>query len=167
MLKKYFLNLYSDISYDAHYCCSKCHSPLNSRSTPCCYGCDPAQFLIVSVEAQLKRKLQGRFLFDYCIQLSLSHIVKTDPTLWSHLQKRFQKEEKDIFQDVSDGFEYLRHKCFLSEPAHVLNMDGVNLFHSCSISLWPIWLAITELPARIRYIRICACTCICNVQKAH
>ena len=38
---------------------------------------------------------------------------------------------------------------FLSQPANVsllLNTDGVSLFHSSTVTLWPIRLAINELP---------------------
>ena len=52
-----------------------------------------------------------------------------------------------LYRDVTDGWEYLKHKRFLPEPANVsflLNTDGVSLFQSSNISLWPIWLAGTS-----------------------
>ena len=62
-MKKLFLTLYEDISYDTHYCCSGCHSPFSDRDATCPNGCDsaPAEFLTISVGAQLKRKLERKF----------------------------------------------------------------------------------------------------------
>ena len=69
-----------------------------------------------------------------------------DPTIWSHLQSRFESSD---FRDVLDGKEHE----FLSEPGNVsllLNTDGVSMFKSSNISIWPIWLVINELPPHIR-----------------
>ena len=72
--KKTFLSLYEDISFNSHYCCSSCHSPFDSRDSDCCNGCDmgSVEFLTISVEAQLRRKLQGRkftCVLLYCMLL--------------------------------------------------------------------------------------------------
>lgn len=60
--KKAFLELYEDISFTSHYCCSYCHSPYVARDSDCCNGCDAGsvEFMTISVEAQLKRKFQGK-----------------------------------------------------------------------------------------------------------
>ena len=77
-----------------------------------------------------------------------------DPTFWGHLQRRFELEkDSESLQDVSDGWEYLKHAEFLTERGNVsflVNTDGVSLFRSSNISLWPIWLAVNELPPHIR-----------------
>ena len=52
-----------------------------------------------------------------------------------------------------DGMEYHRHKEFLQEPGNIsfiLNTDGVSTFKSSTITLWPIWLVINELPPEVR-----------------
>ena len=59
--------------------------------------------------------------------------------------------------DVYDGREYCQHKDFLSKPENVsflLNTDGVSMFRSSTVSLWPLWLVINELPPSVRF----ACT---------
>ena len=84
-----------------------------------------------------------------CYQL----IQFADPSIWSELQSRFRREESPDLRDVLDGREYRKHEDFLSEPGNVsllLNTDGVNLFKSSTISLWPIWLVINELPPHVR-----------------
>ena len=53
-----------------------------------------------------------------------------------------------------DGKEYCKHKEFTSGRGNVsllLNTDGVQLFHSSTTSLWPIWISINELPPNVRY----------------
>lgn len=59
--KKFFLDLYEDISFDRHYCCCNCHSPFEDCHSLCPNGCSDgaAEFLTVSVEAQLRRKMQS------------------------------------------------------------------------------------------------------------
>ena len=67
--------------------------------------------------------------------------MAVDPTIWSHLQSRFEREEHSNIDDVVDGTEYQKHAHFLSEPGNVsllLNTDGVSLFKSPNISLCPI-----------------------------
>lgn len=60
-IRKFFLNLYEDISFTKHYCCSVCHCPFDNAGDDCRNGCGSSttEFLAVSVEAQLKRKLEG------------------------------------------------------------------------------------------------------------
>ena len=61
-LKKIFLNLYEDISFTTHYCCSTCHSPFDDHHSACRNGCTSgaSEFLTTSDEAQLNRKLQSK-----------------------------------------------------------------------------------------------------------
>ena len=60
-LKKYFLNLFSDIKYTTCYCCSYCHQLLKSENDLCPNRCEcgTQDFLFIPVEAQLKRKMEG------------------------------------------------------------------------------------------------------------
>lgn len=61
-LRKFFQDTYGDISFNNHYCCSKCHTPLPDPKASCTNGCDKSsalQFLTVPVETQLIRKLEG------------------------------------------------------------------------------------------------------------
>lgn len=77
----------------------------------------------------------------------------SDPTFWSYLRQRFEHDDTDSLRDVTDGWEYMHHREFLSKQEHVsllLNTDGVSLFRSSTVSLWPIWLAVNELPSHTR-----------------
>ncbi len=82
-------------------------------------------------------------------------VLLTDPAFWIHLERRFEREQDPgTMHDVLDGKEYMKHKDFLSKRGNVsltLNTDGVALFKSSNISLWPIWVTINELPPHVRF----------------
>ena len=63
-LKKHFLHLYQDITYTTHFCCSSCHAVLSTLQSSCPNNCEAEamEFLSISVEAQLKRRLEGMLL---------------------------------------------------------------------------------------------------------
>ena len=61
-VKKFFLELYGDITFKLCYCCSCCHSLLEDSETTCCNSCDGAgvvEFLSIPISNQLKRRLEG------------------------------------------------------------------------------------------------------------
>lgn len=81
--------------------------------------------------------------------------------VWTGVWANIQKCKQDIrrrmdrgdtaIQDITDGTAY-RSMCeegqFLSSSTNlsaVMNTDGVNLFSSSKVQLWPIFLAINEL----------------------
>ena len=78
--------------------------------------------------------------------------VHTDADTWSDLKERSKiPPHSGTIRDVYDGEMYRKLSTFLSQPANVsllLNTDGVSLFHSSTVSLWPIWLIVNELPSR-------------------
>ena len=63
---------------------------------------------------------------------------------------RFEKEAlSGCVCDVFDGEEYKKHQDFLGQPGNVsllLNTDGIKMFNSSTVDLWPIWLVVNELP---------------------
>ena len=61
-LKKHFLHLYRDITYTTHFCCSSCHASLSTLESPCPNDCEDEamEFLSISVESQLKRRLESK-----------------------------------------------------------------------------------------------------------
>ena len=80
------------------------------------------------------------------------YVVYTDADAWSDLKERSKiPPYSGTIRDVYDGEMYRKLSTFLSQPANVsllLNTDGVSLFHSSTVSLWPIWLIVNELPSR-------------------
>ena len=91
----------------------------------------------------------------FVLEISYCNIYYAiDPTIWGHLKKRLEcAEDTSELCDVYSGKEYRKHKDFLSKPEHIsllLNTDGVCVFHSSTVSLWPLWLVINELPPSVR-----------------
>lgn len=64
-----------------------------------------------------------------------------------------------ILSDITDGRAYrelLSEGQFLSEPNNitvVMNTDGVNLYSSSKVELWPIFLALNEMSPATRFAR--------------
>ena len=59
-----------------------------------------------------------------------------------------------VIRDVYDGTEYRKHSAFLSKPENIsllLNTDGVAIFRSSSVSIWPVWVMVNELPRSVMY----------------
>lgn len=76
-LKNFFFQLYDDISFTSHYCCSGCQSTVKDASSKCSNGCgkEAIEFLAVSVEPQLKRRFAGNII------IIISVVVIIDFTL--------------------------------------------------------------------------------------
>ena len=86
---------------------------------------------------------------------SYSFLFLPDPRTWSALQKRFQRKHTDGIADIYDGEGYKGFSEFLMHPAHVsllVNTDGVALYRSSSVSVWPVWAVVNELPPTLRYV---------------
>lgn len=74
-----------------------------------------------------------------------------DRETWVGLQQRLLNPTYDgVIRDVYDGESYRKHfPGFLSKPTNVsllLNTDGVAIFSSSKVSIWPVWIQINELP---------------------
>lgn len=69
---------------------------------------------------------------------------------------RFDRDSDGDIHDIYDGSEYKKHvhRGFLSSVSNVsllMNTDGVQVFSSSKREVWPIWLAINELPPNLRF----------------
>ena len=74
-LRKYFLDMYGNIGFSRCYCCATCHSSIPAKGAVCGNGCAdsvPFEFLVLSLESQLKRKLEGECNF---MQYSKKHVL--------------------------------------------------------------------------------------------
>lgn len=83
----------------------------------------------------------------------LSLLIPTDPYTWAALQKRFDRTPSDAIEDIYDGEGYRKHSQLLSRPENIslmLNTDGVAIYRSSSISIWPVWAVVNELPPTLR-----------------
>ncbi|XP_015747175.1 PREDICTED: uncharacterized protein LOC107326937 isoform X1 [Acropora digitifera] len=77
--------------------------------------------------------------------------------IWHAIQERRRRCSKPVITDIIDGKNY-RRLCepgqFLNNPAlisFIFNTDGAALYSSSGVSLWPVFLAINELPSPDRF----------------
>lgn len=88
------------------------------------------------------------------------YVYVIDADIWAALQKRFLPRLAgsgmgDIYR--YDGEGYRRHLHFLSQPANVsllLNTDGVAIYRSSKVSIWPVWAVVNELPVSMRSVTL-------------
>ena len=87
-----------------------------------------------------------------CIETIPIYYVDTET--WLALQARFERSPSEgVIHDVYDGEGYKRHLDLLSQPANVsllFNTDGVALYRSSKVSVWPVWAVVNELPPSLR-----------------
>lgn len=94
------------------------------------------------------------------IELLLLFII-IDPCIWSSIQnqKKPLLSEENTVCDIYSGREYRKNIEFLLQPANIslsLNTDGVSIYHSSKISIWPVWIVINELPSaqKVRALKL-------------
>ena len=86
------------------------------------------------------------------------------PQLWAAIEctKRRLREDSETndLKDITDGegYQRLTHKGGFLDPmkpniSFCFNTDGIPLFSSSGVKLWPIFLAVNELPPAVRYCR--------------
>ena len=81
--------------------------------------------------------------------------------MWDAVQDRIKhryKNTHDVLTDIIDG-KYYKEYCgkgnFLEKDTNIsmlFNTDGAPLFQSSGISLWPVFLAINEIPPTERFV---------------
>ena len=76
--------------------------------------------------------------------LTIALSTSLDPQTWELLQRQFTSRTDDTaIHDIYDGAAYKKHAAFLENPTNIsftMNTDGVALYHSSQISIWPVWL---------------------------
>lgn len=75
-----------------------------------------------------------------------------------HVQEPGQEESGNI--SLSTLFQH--HKSFFKHPEHlgvIINTDGISMFKSSRITIWPIYLQLANLPPLLRFRRDNIVTC--------
>lgn len=122
--------------------CTSCHHVLTVSEDICPNLCNAVleKFLMCDIESQVAG-------------------ILSDKTSWNAIQRRFSAISSDSLTDIYDGILYKKYTQpggFLSSeyPANIsfcLNTDGVKVFNSSTSEIWPIWLAVNELPPTMRF----------------
>lgn len=152
---------------EVHYC-ENCNTafPDDSDIFKCIKGnCDGLRYK-GSQSNQKGRDRQPRKCFLIAdVKAQLRSLLKTPGILHEIEQCKKQiNERKDysVLTDITDGSEYrklLEKGRFLESSelnynlTAVLNTDGINLFSSSKVELWPIFIAINELSPKRRFAR--------------
>lgn len=79
-----------------------------------------------------------------------------DTKVWNALKLHNAARASGVISDIHQGKKY--PEMFVSQGNITLttNTDGVQLFKSSNVSMWPIWAIINELPPNMRYVyRMC------------
>lgn len=148
---------------DKHYC-FKCNAVFpDDKSIFQCdnNGCDGLRYKGTHTQQTLiGRQPRDRFVItDLRAQLKL---LLESPGVWADITANkavIQQADDQNIQDITDGIAYrelLKPGQFLSDGHNitcVMNTDGVNLYSSSRVELWPLFLTINELSPAARYAR--------------
>ncbi|XP_044594847.1 uncharacterized protein LOC123272211 [Cotesia glomerata] len=139
--KKFFaLGNYNNTNHKKHYYCSNCLKGLTSSNEACpeCLNSKTAHFITLSISEQLQ-ELYNR------------------PGFYRQLRNQFRQPHLNgtFINDVYDGSLYknIERNGYLSNGNNISFMwctDGVSVFKSSQISIWPLYLTINELPFKER-----------------
>jgi len=139
--KSYFRNLENPVIL--HHYCAFCLSSVDKQTTVC-----PNTACI--------KELSPRHAKAYFIEIPVVQQLATFFSrrgFYSSIQHRFhrQKKRENNVEDIYDGLLYkkLSNEGILSSPDNVsflMNTDGVPVFKSSKVSIWPLYLVINELP---------------------
>ncbi|XP_021354853.1 uncharacterized protein LOC110451260 [Mizuhopecten yessoensis] len=152
---------------EVHYCI-KCNTvfPGDKDVFQCqTTNCDGLRYKGVLSNQQSKSRQPNQSFVFSDIRKQLIDLLKT-PGIWEDIQttkaesyERFQSGST-LITDISDGREYqalMKEGGFLDPKTQnitaVFNTDGVNLYSSSKVELWPIFLAVNELSPPKRFCR--------------
>lgn len=131
-LKKFFLTIKTPLI--RHYYCTECLAKLKENYCSNCKGSDSVEyFLEIPIIPQLLALFKR-------------------PNFYNKLNYRFtrQKINENNLEDLYDGKVYKSlPQEFTKEQSNITftwNTDGVPIFKSSKISIWPFYLMINELP---------------------
>ncbi len=125
--------------------CVHCWHTMDKCASSCpeCGKAEISFFLRVGVLEELKDLLRNRSLFDSLYD----PWGETDATRAGDVYEfsGYQRILSGLSRDIPEGHQPLRPLTF------GLNTDGVDLSKSSKVTLWPMFLALLELPLHLRY----------------
>ena len=125
------------------HCCAFCLSYVDKQAAVC-------------PNTTCLKELSSRHTKAYFIEIPVVQQLATFFSrrgFYSSIQHRFHrgKKKSDNVEDIYDGplYKKLSNEGILSSPDNVsflMNTDGVPVFKSSKVSIWPLYLIINELP---------------------
>jgi hypothetical protein len=135
-----------------HYLCTWCGTHVSKGDKTC-------------KNDHCQKDLSQSGAIGYFIQHSIIEQLRLMSKRESFLHKirthRFAHYEKNVDANISDIYDGSNYKTafekgFLSDPHAVsfsMNTDGVQIFKSSTVSMWPVYLTINELPTTDRKLK--------------
>ncbi len=153
-----FKSFFSDMKSPVvkHYYCKNCFTSVDAECVTC-----PNKFCLKTLDSTSKS-----YHLQIPVAAQLQTLFKRKDFIegLKYKQHRHKKVAQNI-EDIYDGEIYSK----LSQPGEILslpfnisftwNTDGVPVFKSSKLSLWPIYLMVNELPPKMRKKRenmVCA-----------
>ena len=132
-----------------HHYCNNCFFKVLDHSLQNCLKCE--------YDLLVNGGNKGYFIEFPIINQMISFFKRVG--FYEILQYRFKRNKRstDNIEDIYDGLIYEKHfknYGFLANPDNISflwNTDGVPLFKSSKISIWPIFLIINELEPSLRF----------------
>lgn len=149
--RKYFENLKNPLKF--HRFCSYCFLSVPDAKAEHCTN--PLCLNHLSKQGAVSHFLEIPLLSQ--VQNLFSKVNFYEKVSTHRLQRR--KRNAENIEDIYDGREYKKHfdnDGFLSNPNHITfvwNTDGVPVFHSSKFDIWPLYLAVNELPYCQRFTK--------------
>ena len=106
-------------------------------------------------QAKKKRNL---YFVTVSMEQQLSKLLERDG-IWTKIQQYRKLPSCSNIRDIIDGTEYKKFKQdrgFLTNEDHLtllFNTDGIPLYKSSKVNIWPVFLAINELPPVERFAK--------------
>ena len=152
------------LDYKTYHYCLSCNAlfPLDPGQFICqTVGCNSYRYKgDLASQTQSCRQPNASFLISN-IESQLRQVLEK-PGQWETIQeikKKLLTDNRGVITDITDG-EIYRALCRPGEFLYnknnisaVFNTDGIPLYDSSKVKLWPIFLAINELPVASRFSR--------------
>ncbi|XP_044168176.1 uncharacterized protein LOC122952196 [Acropora millepora] len=138
--------------------CEKCHRlfPVDDEGSYHCATTACMGLRYKGGASQQSKKEHKNSFVAVNIQNQLKDLLEREGT-WLTIQERISGRSQEIIRDIVDG-KYYNKLCkegqFLhnkSNISFIFNTDGAPLYSSSGVSLWPVFLAINELPSPERF----------------
>lgn len=138
-IEKHFLKGFTP---KTHFFCSSCYKLLEKEreKTQTCESCkrdaSSGEFVLAPVQPQLQAILRRKKIRDLI------------------LNRKSTDQNGSTISSLYDGLIYKSHSEFLNEKTNIslsYYSDGVALYTSSKLSIWPFYLHINELPIEERY----------------
>ena len=134
-----------------HEFCSKCGALKPEANAVLCQtaGCGN----------KFEDSMNGQYFVSINVGPQIKSVLEREEN-WAKVQGSHKRIRSGAITDITDGSEYLKLRQsagFLDPSTNNITFtfftDGIPLFKSSKVSLWPVYLVMNELPPNERYLK--------------